>query len=45
MKPVPLQVDLIVVAPYGQGITGTFGSTATCIRNNAACDVLTVRET
>lgn len=37
-------VDLIVVAPHGQGIIGTLGSTATGILNNAACDVLAVRE-
>jgi universal stress protein A len=37
-------VDLIVVAPHGQGIIGTLGSTATGILNNAVCDVLAVRE-
>jgi len=38
------EVDLIVVAPHGQGIIGTLGSTATGILNNAVCDVLAVRE-
>jgi universal stress protein A len=38
-------VDLIVVAPHGQGIIGTLGSTATGVLNNAVCDVLAVRET
>ena len=38
-------VDLIVVAPHGQGIIGTLGSTATGVLNNASCDVLAVRET
>ena len=38
-------VDLIVVAPHGQGIIGTLGSTATGVLNNATCDVLAVRET
>jgi len=38
-------VDLIVVAPHGQGVIGTLGSTATGILNNADCDVLAVRET
>ncbi len=37
-------VDLIVVAPHGQGIIGTLGSTATGILNNSVCDVLAVRE-
>jgi len=37
-------VDLIVVAPHGQGVIGTLGSTATGILNNASCDVLAVRE-
>jgi len=37
-------VDLIIVAPHGQGIIGTLGSTATGILNNAVCDVLAVRE-
>ena len=37
-------VDLIVVAPHGQGVIGTLGSTATGILNNAVCDVLAVRE-
>ena len=37
-------VDLIVVAPHGQGIIGTMGSTATGVLNNATCDVLAVRE-
>ncbi len=36
-------VDLIVVAPHGQGIIGTLGSTATGVLNNASCDVLAVR--
>ena len=39
------EVDLIVVAPHGQGIIGTLGSTATGVLNNAVCDVLAVRET
>ena len=38
-------VDLIVVAPHGQGIIGSLGSTATGILNNASCDVLAVRKT
>jgi universal stress protein A len=37
-------VDLIVVAPHGQGIIGTLGSTATGVLNNATCDVLAVRK-
>ena len=37
-------VDLIVVAPHGQGIIGTLGSTATGVLNNAVCDVLAVRQ-
>ena len=37
-------VDLIVVAPHGQGIIGTLGSTATGVLNNASCDVLAVRQ-
>jgi len=37
-------VDLIVVAPHGQGVIGMLGSTATGILNNADCDVLAVRE-
>lgn len=37
-------VDLIVVAPHGQGIIGSLGSTATGVINNAACDVLAVRD-
>ena len=37
-------VDLIVVAPHGQGVIGMLGSTATGILNNAVCDVLAVRE-
>jgi len=37
-------VDLIIVAPHGQGIIGSLGSTATGILNNAVCDVLAVRE-
>jgi len=39
------EVDLIVVAPHGEGIIGTLGSTATGVLNNAPCDVLAVRET
>ena len=39
------EVDLIVVAPHGQGIIGTLGSTATGVLQNAPCDVLAVRET
>ena len=38
------EIDLIVVAPHGQGIIGTLGSTATGVLNNASCDVLAVRE-
>jgi len=38
-------VDLIVVAPHGQGIIGTLGSTASGVLNHAACDVLAVRDT
>ena len=38
-------VDLIVVAPHGQGVIGSLGSTATGVLNNADCDVLAVRET
>jgi len=38
-------VDLIVVAPHGQGVIGMLGSTATGVLNNAVCDVLAVRET
>lgn len=37
-------VDLIVVAPHGQGIIGSLGSTATGVLNNAECDVLAVRD-
>ena len=37
-------VDLIVVAPHGQGVIGTLGSTATGVLNNASCDVLAVRQ-
>lgn len=37
-------VDLIVVAPHGQGVIGSLGSTATGVLNNADCDVLAVRE-
>jgi universal stress protein A len=37
-------VDLIVVAPHGQGVMGALGSTATGILHNAVCDVLAVRE-
>jgi len=37
-------VDLIVVAPHGQGVIGMLGSTATGVLNNAGCDVLAVRE-
>ena len=39
------EVDLMVVAPHGQGIIGTLGSTAIGVLNNASCDVLAVRET
>ena len=39
------EVDLIVVAPHGQGVIGSLGSTATGVINNADCDVLAVRET
>jgi len=38
------EVDLIVVAPHGQGVIGTLGSTASGVLNNADCDVLAVRE-
>ena len=38
------EVDLIVVAPHGHGVIGSLGSTATGVLNNAACDVLAVRE-
>ena len=38
------KVDLIVVAPHGQGVIGSLGSTATGVVNNAHCDVLAVRE-
>ena len=38
------EVDLIVVAPHGQGVIGTLGSTATGVLNNADCDVLAVRK-
>lgn len=38
------KVDLIVVAPHGQGIIGSLGSTATGVINNADCDVLAVRD-
>ncbi|NNL00589.1 MAG: universal stress protein [Xanthomonadales bacterium] len=38
------EVDLIVVAPHGQGVIGSLGSTATGVLNNADCDVLAVRE-
>jgi nucleotide-binding universal stress UspA family protein len=34
----------IVVAPHGQGVIGTLGSTATGVLNNATCDVLAVRQ-
>jgi len=37
-------VDLIVVAPHGQGIIGMLGSTANGILNSAVCDVLAVRK-
>jgi universal stress protein A len=37
------EVDLIVVAPHGQGVIGSLGSTATGVLNNAECDVLAVR--
>lgn len=38
------KTDLIVVAPHGQGVIGSLGSTATGVLNNALCDVLAVRE-
>ncbi len=38
------KADLIVVAPHGQGVIGSLGSTATGVVNNAHCDVLAVRE-
>ncbi len=38
------EVDLIVVAPHGQGVIGSLGSTATGVLNNAHCDVLAVRK-
>ena len=38
------EVDLIIVAPHGQGIIGSLGSTATGVLNNATCDVLAVRD-
>ena len=38
------EVDLIVVAPHGQGVLGSLGSTAAGVLNNAQCDVLAVRE-
>jgi len=38
------EVDLIVVAPHGQGIIGALGSTATGVLNHAHCDVLAVRD-
>ena len=37
-------IDLIVVAPHGQGVIGMLGSTATGVLNSAVCDVLAVRE-
>ena len=37
-------IDLIIVAPHGQGVIGSLGSTATGVLNNAHCDVLAVRE-
>jgi len=38
-------VDLIVVAPHGQGIIGALGSTAAIgILNGSVCDVLSVRD-
>jgi len=39
-----LSADLIIVAPHGQGIIGSMGSTATGVINNANCDVMAVRE-
>ena len=38
------EIDLIVVAPHGQGVIGSLGSTATGVLNNADCDVLAVRD-
>lgn len=38
------EIDLIIVAPHGQGIIGSLGSTATGVINNAKCDVLAVRD-
>jgi len=38
------EIDLIVVAPHGQGVLGSLGSTASGVLNNAKCDVLAVRE-
>ena len=38
-------VDLIVLAPHGQGVIGMLGSTASGVLYNAKCDVLAVRET
>ena len=38
------EVDLIVVAPHGQGFIGALGSTAIGVLNGAVCDVLAVRE-
>jgi universal stress protein A len=37
-------IDLIVVAPHGQGVIGMLGSTATGVLNSAGCDVLAVRD-
>lgn len=37
-------IDLIVVAPHGQGVIGMLGSTATGVLNSADCDVLAVRD-
>ena len=38
------EVDLIVVAPHGQGFIGALGSTAIGVLNGAKCDVLAVRD-
>lgn len=37
-------IDLIVVAPHGEGFFGMLGSTASGVLNGAECDVLAVRE-
>ena len=37
-------MDLIIVAPHGNGVIGSLGSTASGVLNNASCDVLAVRE-